>query len=154
MPNWCQNVMYIKNHNPSLVKAIEEGRLCEHIVPMPPEEDMASGWYDWCIENWGTKWDIRHEHSSHYSDEEVEDVLVVKFDTAWSPPDKVFDAMHKQGYDFEAYYVEYGMEYYGSYVDGQDTTASFPEGKFYPSDMYDDYEGWSHPNRHLRENYS
>ena len=24
MPNWCQNVMYIKNHNPSLVKAIKE----------------------------------------------------------------------------------------------------------------------------------
>ena len=25
MPNWCQNVMYIKNHNPSLVTAIKEG---------------------------------------------------------------------------------------------------------------------------------
>ena len=150
MPNWCQNVMYIKNHNPSLVTAIKEGNLCEHIVPMPPEEDMASGWYDWCVENWGTKWDIKYE----YLEVEDDDTLIVKFDTAWSPPDKVFDAMHKQGYDFEAYYVEYGMEYYGSYVDGRDTTASFPEGKFYPSDMHDDYEGWSHPNRHLRENYS
>ena len=117
---------------------------------MPPEEDMASGWYDWCVENWGTKWDIKYE----YLEVEDDDVVVVKFDTAWSPPNKVFDAMHKQGYDFEAYYVEYGMEYYGSYVDGRDTTDSFPEGKFYPTDMYDDYEGWSHPNRHLRDNYS
>ena len=45
-----------------------------------------------------------------------------------------------KGKNFEAYYVEYGMEYYGSYVDGRDTTDSFPEGKFYPSDMHDDYE--------------
>ena len=39
MPNWCQNVMYIKNHNPSLVKAIKEGNLCEHIVPEPKEDE-------------------------------------------------------------------------------------------------------------------
>jgi len=151
MPNWCQNVMYIKNHNPSLVEAIEEGNLCHYIVPEPRDEDdePTDGWYEWRLEHWGTKWDIRCE-----SVEVTDDMLVVKFDTAWSPPDKVFDAMHKKGYLFEAYYVEYGMEYYGSYVDGRDTTDSFPEGKFYPSDMHDDYEGWSHPNRHLRDNYS
>lgn len=152
MPNWCQNVMYIKNHNPSLVKAIKEGTLCEHIVPEPKDDEgePMSGWYDWRVENWGTKWDIKCEHVEVDDD----DTLIVKFDTAWSPPDKVFDAMHKKGYLFEAYYVEYGMEYYGSYVDGRDTEDRFPEGKFYPSDMHDDYEGWLHPNRHLRDNYS
>lgn len=152
MPNWCQNVMYIQNHNPSLVKAIKEGNLCEHIVPEPKDDEgePTSGWYDWRVENWGTKWDIKYE----YLEVDDDDTLIVKFDTAWSPPDKVFDAMHKKGYAFEAYYVEYGMEYYGSYVDGRDTTNNFPDGKFYPSDMHDDYEGWSHPNRHLRDNYS
>lgn len=150
MPNWCQNVMYIKNHNPSLVEAFQSGTLCDYIVPEPKDDagEPTSGWYDWRIENWGTKWDIRCEDT-----EILDGVLIVKFDSAWSPPDKVFAAMHKKGYDFEAYYVEYGMEYYGSFIGGSDTCQSFPDGRYAP-DESDDYHGWIHPNAHLQQIYS
>jgi len=150
MPNWCQNVMYIKNHNPSLVEAIEEGNLCHYIVPEQRDEDdePTDGWYEWRLEHWGTKWDIRCE-----SVEVTDDMLIVKFDTAWSPPDAVWEIMHQKGYDFEAYYVEYGMEYYGSFINGVDATNQFPDGQYAPKES-EDYDGWVHPNHHLTEIYS
>lgn len=46
--------------------------------PMPEEEE---DWYNWHINNWGTKWDIE------ISDEEIsDDYIMMSFDSAWSPP--------------------------------------------------------------------
>lgn len=48
-----------------------------------------TSWYGWSIQNWGTKWnayDVRIiEHT--------EDRLMFFFDTAWSPPRPIFDAL-------------------------------------------------------------
>jgi hypothetical protein len=41
-----------------------------------------ASWYDWCITNWGTKWDARVED---YIDDDAKEVYVY-FETAWSPP--------------------------------------------------------------------
>lgn len=38
----------------------------------------APTWYDWCCENWGTKWNA-------YSDHTIDDDTII-FETAWSPP--------------------------------------------------------------------
>lgn len=39
-------------------------------------------WYDWCLVNWGTKWDCRVED---FNDDDPKDVYV-SFETAWTPP--------------------------------------------------------------------
>jgi hypothetical protein len=37
--------------------------------------------YEWCINNWGTKWDVQwHEKTL------LKNGIVYGFDTAWSPP--------------------------------------------------------------------
>ena len=39
-------------------------------------------WYDWSINNWGTKWDACEPHINHNDI----DFFSLTFDTAWSPP--------------------------------------------------------------------
>ncbi|MCM1102022.1 MAG: hypothetical protein NC398_11630 [Acetatifactor muris] len=41
----------------------------------------ATSWYDWCCDNWGTKWNA-------YSNEQ-EDEDTISFETAWSNPEPV-----------------------------------------------------------------
>lgn len=53
------------------------------------EECGHASWYSWSIDNWGTKW-------SSYSFElveETEELLDFRFDTAWSPPEPVFEVL-------------------------------------------------------------
>lgn len=47
-------------------------------------------WYDWSIENWGTKWNSCEGSVSFFDDR-----LVFTFLTAWSIPDKVYIALYK-----------------------------------------------------------
>lgn len=46
---------------------------------------------DWCINNWGTKW-----NTSEVAVEEGEDYLHYYFDTAWCPPTGICTALRKQ----------------------------------------------------------
>lgn len=48
------------------------------------KEYGSCDWYDWCIDNWGTKWDI--DFCSH-------DDNSIVFDTAWSTPSKIIIAL-------------------------------------------------------------
>ena len=41
----------------------------------------ADNWYDWCISNWGTKWDVQA-----VLEDEGHGYLEYSFDSAWSPP--------------------------------------------------------------------
>ena len=102
MPNYCNNCLTIKGNSDTTKKIIDFVRSEESafdfnkIVPMPdyiyqgavgPKEEKIYGknnWYDWSIENWGTKWNS-------------EDVLIdgdeIQFLTAWSPCDPVIAAL-------------------------------------------------------------
>jgi hypothetical protein len=42
----------------------------------------ACDWYDWCVANWGTKWDACYTELEQIE----EDYIYIKFNTAWSPP--------------------------------------------------------------------
>ncbi len=73
-------------------------------------------WYDWRINNWGTKWNT-------YDDElcEVNETLEYRFSTAWSPPEMAvahLREIYKQerdGVSITAFYDEPGMEIAGYY---------------------------------------
>ncbi len=45
----------------------------------------ASNWYDWALQNWGTKWNV----TGDVLVDETEDSLRYEFDTAWGPPEGV-----------------------------------------------------------------
>jgi hypothetical protein len=47
----------------------------------------AENWYDWSIENWGTKWNPCHLDISGAA---INGSLEVTFDTAWSAPVPIF----------------------------------------------------------------
>jgi len=46
----------------------------------------AVSWYNWCCDNWDTKWDSCDAYVSRKSDNDVE----IMFDTAWSAPINVY----------------------------------------------------------------
>lgn len=50
------------------------------------------GWYDWCIANWGTKWDAYDIVGPHGNKTSA----FITFDTAWSPPTPVLEALAAQ----------------------------------------------------------
>ena len=83
MPNWCNNSLRLSHSDPAMIsraaKAIEDNRLLEEFIPRPA--DQEDNWYDWNIENWGTKWDITDSGLGAVSETE----LYAYFSTAWSP---------------------------------------------------------------------
>ena len=123
------------------VKAAEDGKLCETFVPCPPELlEGVSGrygdevqqaelerqqaaniekygypsWYEWSIDNWGTKWDpdvflINREDANNAN---------FGFDSAWSPPIEFYQKLEEQGFIVEAYWYEPGMCFCGKWEEG------------------------------------
>tara|TARA_B100001996_G_scaffold399_1_gene401 strand:+ start:1438 stop:1950 length:513 start_codon:yes stop_codon:yes gene_type:complete len=70
-------------------------------------------WYNWQVENWGTKWDVHRDHIEWGDDDE--DYCVIHFDTAWSPPEEIAAEL-KEKYDrvsIQWFYDEPGMEFAG-----------------------------------------
>lgn len=60
-------------------------------------------WYEWHIENWGTKWDA---YDSVYTGDRLQ------FDTAWATPVKVWEALHAKFPD-EHIEIEWADEDFG-----------------------------------------
>ena len=78
-----------------------------------PDGKNDDRWYYWCIDNWGTKWDVS-ELSIDYDDDEV---LELEFSTAWSPPEGIVEKLKEKYPDlsFSCFYDEPGMEIAGYY---------------------------------------
>lgn len=109
MPNWVRNKLFI--HGPSdrvkeclLNISTDEEHISLHkIVPKP--DDIGDKWYDWCVENWGTKWEV----SESYED----DCGFICFDTAWSTPATAILSLSEQYADL-SFEVEYADEDLGN----------------------------------------
>lgn len=78
-------------------------------------ESEKDNWYEWCIANWGTKWDVSTNKESVVVDDNG--VLTVSFDTAWGPPIVAYDRLQDAGFTVRAYYYEEGMDFAGFYDD-------------------------------------
>ena len=78
-----------------------------------PDGKNDDRWYYWCIDNWGTKWDVS-ELDIEYADDEI---LELTFSTAWSPPQGIMEELKNRYPDlgFTCFYDEPGMEVAGYY---------------------------------------
>lgn len=144
MPNWCGNTLTLTHEDPKMitraVKAFEESRLLAEFIPVPKELNITASpgtddkdlqtqyrvnkekfgyetWYDFCVNEWGTKWDVGDTQG-------IQDVdtneLVVYFDSAWSPPIQAYNSLVNQGFGVYATYYEPGCGFAGIYDDGVD----------------------------------
>ena len=61
--------------------------------PKFPDGTVDDRWYNWRLQNWGTKWDC---YEVDIDDSELEYGFEVTFDTAWSPPEEICAAIKEQ----------------------------------------------------------
>ena len=152
MPNWCLNTVDIEGPPEKIAKihkAAKTGQLFHALYPMPEELQQtvngsesakpdwqkenagrlyikhgADNWYDWNINNWGTKWDTSEVGIDSYSSDHIQ----LSFDTAWSPPIRFYDELYEQmnqdtddpTFHLRATYYEGGCDFTGVWQDGDD----------------------------------
>lgn len=87
-------------------------------------------WYDWCIANWGTKWDIGYDSATDNAATIEGNSFTVRFDSAWSPPIGAYEKLEQMGYTIIAYYFESGCDFCGKYAHGVDECYRASERTF------------------------
>lgn len=124
-------------------EALERGEFLQEFIPVPKElTDTVSGsygdpveqakleaqqkanvekfgystWYDFCVNEWGTKWDVGEQGCSDIHPDGK--MLHAAFDSAWSPPVNAYQKLEAQGFRVEAQFYEPGMSFAGTYEDG------------------------------------
>lgn len=147
MPNWCSNSVVFSHNDSAMIDRIEKaftGRwgssdkgLFSEFLPCPaelyetsapnqtnPETMMAqfgaSDWYNWCVNNWGTKWDVKDDSENPTYTRPNPNTIKMSFDTAWSPAIPFYEHLESLGFNVRAMYYEPGMCFCGVYEDGMD----------------------------------
>lgn len=104
MPNHCTNEVYISFKDRAITEEFlefvkgkdQEGEdipfTFNAIVPLPNGE-----WdYDWCVNNWGTKWDA-YKFGDKVTIEDDDDSYVrMEFFTAWGPPQPILEKINEK----------------------------------------------------------
>jgi hypothetical protein len=131
----------------ALVEAFNKGEMCNFIHPVPEDLRIVAGrvgddtdpkqielkeaetrnlathgyatWYDFCVNEWGTKWDVGGDGMEVELEGLANDTTLC-FDSAWSPPCHIYEKMVEQGFSVRAYYNEPGMAFAGIWWDGDD----------------------------------
>jgi hypothetical protein len=147
MPNWCNNTLELAHKDPAMIvrarDAFNRQELLQEFIPVPKELQIVAGrvsdeaeqakleadtarnvevygygnWYDYCVNEWGTKWDVGAEG---YEVEVENGRLTMSFDSAWSPPIAAYEKLMELGFEVRAYYYESGMCFAGIWDDGCD----------------------------------
>ena len=146
MPNWCNNNLTLTHEDPAMIKraydALERQEFLSEFCPVPEELKITAGfigdpveqakleaqtranvekygygnWYDFCVGEWGTKWDVGEQGASDIHPDGR--MLHTSFDSAWSPPVNAYAKLEALGFRVEAMFYESGMAFAGSYQDG------------------------------------
>jgi hypothetical protein len=125
MPNWCYNSATLSHKNSkkiaSLMKHLkgEDVALFQHLRKRP--KDQEDNWYQWNVDNWGTKWDAT---ISHYEQMD-ESTVFISFETAWCPPIALYDYLTEKKWSVQAKYHEPGVCLVGDYLDGDDQPIEY-----------------------------
>ena len=148
MPNWCNNNLTLQHEDPAMIKraadALERGEFLEEFIPVPKQLKIVAGcvgdpdeqakltaqtvknveelgygnWYDYCVGEWGTKWDVGQDGATDVHPDGK--MLHTYFDSAWSPPIQAYEKLTELGFTVGAMYYEGGMSYAGVWEDGND----------------------------------
>ena len=143
MPNWCNNNLTLQHEDPEMIQrafdALERGEFIDEFIPVPEDLKITSGclgsgpeqeelerktaenvekygygnWYDFCVGEWGTKWDVGGDGLSDIHPDGK--MLHTTFDSAWSPPVTAYEKLTELGFTVGAMYYEPGMAYAGIY---------------------------------------
>ena len=122
MPNWCNNTLTLTHEDSAqidrAIAAFQEGKLCQEFHPMQPTLLEDESWYNWRVENWGTKWDVGGEG---FEAERINETTVqLIFDSAWSPPIEFYQHIEENcGFAVNATWFEPGMAFAGEFYDGE-----------------------------------
>lgn len=125
--------------------ALNRGEFLQEFIPVPEDLQIVAGrvgddsnpdqialeaaeqrniglygyktWYDFCVNEWGTKWDVGGDGMTA----EIENGRIsTSFDSAWSPPIAAYEKLVDLGFSVRAYYYEGGMNFAGIWEDGDD----------------------------------
>lgn len=147
MPNWCMNKLTVSHDDPVIldrfVQAYNKGTVCNEFIPKP--EDIGDGWYDWCVDNWGTKWDIGADVGTDKEERYGLKATVVgneascSFDSAWAPPVGLYDVLFELGYNVKASYWEPGMAFCGIWDNGFDHYYQYESKDTIPVALWNEF---------------
>ena len=126
-------------------KALREGRFLDEFIPVPKSLHIVAGrvgddtdpkqieleaqekanleahgyktWYDFCVSEWGTKWDVGGDGIEPTVNGKI---LTASFDSAWAPPCAAYEKLMDLGFEVRAYYYEPGMAFAGIWDNGDD----------------------------------
>jgi hypothetical protein len=149
MPNWCNNTLTVSGDEKAIKEFRERGKLknddvdtqlsLAKFVPEPDYNEVkvkptfpalvknsgefvepTQAWWDWRVQNWGTKWDV-----DAWVNEESNDHIVYCFDSAWSPPVEWLTKVAEEykGMHFKLVYREDGNAFMGVYEIDENGTA-------------------------------
>ena len=133
--------------------AFDEGKLLEEFVPVPSSLHIVAGrvgddtdpkqieleaqeaaniathgyanWYDYCVNEWGTKWDVGGEgdqatvHSPNH--------ISMNFDSAWAPPIAAMEKFMDLGFKVKLIYWESGMCFAGLFDENGDDYLDYSD---------------------------
>jgi hypothetical protein len=87
-----------------------DGKVLFTTHKFPKSGKTDDRWYDWQINNWGTKWE-----PTDISVEQCDEELELTFNTAWSPPEDICRAIRNKYPDVTVswFFDEPGMEVAG-----------------------------------------
>jgi len=147
MPNWCNNTVEIYHEDPAMLERVrrgfDAGGLFGELIPVPEDLQITAGflgngdeqkqlelkeaanlekhgyrnWYDYCVNEWGTKWDVGADGQPA---QDIPGGLMLSFDSAWSPPIGAYEKLTDMGFRIRAMYYEGGMAFAGVWDDGSD----------------------------------
>ena len=130
MPNHITNSVTISHEDPKKIEWLKgcfikseegDGQTLDFdkIIPQPKnifqgnlgdkeraecEKDGRPNWYDWNIENWGTKWGAYDGQIVA----EKKKLIACTFLTAWAPPEPIFEKLEEMGFSVNGYWYDDG----------------------------------------------
>jgi len=82
--------------------------ITQEMSDMRKSEYGYDNWYDWQVNNWGTKWDLKELVANELDDYQC----TLVFQTAWCPPEPIVDKLREMFPDLEFYgvWIEEGYQ--------------------------------------------